>query len=55
MTFRSLWILGLLLVALSSCNKTAPPDVAAYVNSRPISYAELEKQYQIQAANLAKP
>ena len=35
--------------------RTAPPEVASYVNSRPITYAELEKQYQIQAANLANP
>ncbi len=55
MPSRSLWIPALVLVALTSCTKTAPPDVASYVNGRPITYAELDKQYQIQAANLANP
>ena len=55
MTSRFISVLVLLLLALSSCTKTAPPEVASYVNGRPISYAELEKQYLIQAANLANP
>ena len=55
MTSRFILVLALLLLALSSCTKTAPPEVASYVNGRPISYAELEKQYLIQAANLANP
>jgi peptidyl-prolyl cis-trans isomerase SurA len=39
----------LLLAALgTSCKKSVPPNVAATVNSRPITYAELDKQYQSQ-------
>ena len=55
MTSRFISVLALLLLALSSCSKTAPPEIASYVNGRPITYAELEKQYLIQAANLANP
>ncbi|HWQ52859.1 MAG TPA: peptidylprolyl isomerase [Bryobacteraceae bacterium] len=34
------------LAVLAACKKTPPANVAAVVNSRPISYAELEKSYQ---------
>jgi peptidyl-prolyl cis-trans isomerase SurA len=40
----------LLLSALSSCNRSAPASVAATVNGRAITYAEIEKQYQSQFA-----
>jgi peptidyl-prolyl cis-trans isomerase SurA len=37
-----------LLLALGGCNRSAPPNVAAMVNGRSITYAELDKQYQSQ-------
>ena len=37
-------------LALLSCKKTPPADVAAVVNNRPITYAELDKTYQSQFA-----
>jgi peptidyl-prolyl cis-trans isomerase SurA len=33
---------------LAACKSSPPPNVAATVNSRPITYTELEKQYQLQ-------
>lgn len=35
-------------VLLAGCNRAAPANVAATVNNRPITYADLEKQYQSQ-------
>jgi peptidyl-prolyl cis-trans isomerase SurA len=35
-------------VFLAGCNRSAPANVAATVNNRPITYVELEKQYQSQ-------
>ena len=35
---------------LTACNRSAPANVAATVNGRAITYAELEKQYQSQFA-----
>jgi len=35
-------------VLMAACNRSAPANVAATVNNRPITYAELEKQYQSQ-------
>ncbi|MBI3281646.1 MAG: peptidylprolyl isomerase, partial [Acidobacteria bacterium] len=50
-------ILLVLLIALpallSSCRKTPPANVAASVNNRPITYAELDKQFQLQFAGPA--
>jgi peptidyl-prolyl cis-trans isomerase SurA len=37
-------VLGVALLA--GCNRSAPPNVAATVNGRSITYAELDKQYQ---------
>ncbi|MBS1874879.1 MAG: peptidylprolyl isomerase [Acidobacteria bacterium] len=34
-----------------SCGKSAPPNVAATVNSRPITYADVDKQFQSQFAS----
>src|SRR5689334_2703249 len=40
---------ALLLIAFSlACKKSAPANVAATVNTRPITYAELDKMYQSQ-------
>src|SRR5262249_54590205 len=39
------------LAGLSACNRSAPANVAATVNGRAITYAELEKQFQSQFAN----
>lgn len=44
----------LLALALGGCKKTVRQDVAATVNDRPITYAELDKQYRIQFANPAE-
>jgi peptidyl-prolyl cis-trans isomerase SurA len=38
-------------LGLLSCKTAAPPNVAAEVNSRPITYAELDKQYRLQFPN----
>jgi peptidyl-prolyl cis-trans isomerase SurA len=42
-----LFLLGPVLV-LNSCGRSAPPTVAATVNGRAITYAELDKQYESQ-------
>src|SRR5918993_573367 len=34
-------------LAITGCTKSASPDVAATVNSRPITYAEVDKHYQL--------
>jgi len=36
------------VVSLAGCNRSAPPNVAAMVNGRAITYADLEKQYESQ-------
>lgn len=36
---------------ITSCRKGPPANVAATVNSRPITYAELDKQFKMQAGN----
>jgi peptidyl-prolyl cis-trans isomerase SurA len=36
------------VLALGGCKKALPPDVAATVNGRPITFAELDKQYDLQ-------
>src|SRR5712691_10643067 len=41
---------ALLLAVLTGCNRSAPANVAATVNGRSITYAELDKQYQSQFA-----
>ncbi|MBM3753503.1 MAG: peptidylprolyl isomerase [Acidobacteria bacterium] len=38
----------LLVLVLAGCKKTPPANVAATVNSRAITYAELDKQYNVQ-------
>ncbi len=40
------------MVPLASCNRSAPPNVAATVNGRPITYADLDKQYESQFGSL---
>jgi peptidyl-prolyl cis-trans isomerase SurA len=44
----SLAVLGLSLAALSACNRPPPANVAASVNGRAISYADLDKQFESQ-------
>jgi peptidyl-prolyl cis-trans isomerase SurA len=44
----TLTLLATLLI--SACNQKPSPDVAAIVNSKPISYAELDKQFAFQFA-----
>src|SRR5215472_15451503 len=45
-------LLGALAV-LNSCNRSAPPNVAAMVNGRTITYADLDKQYESQFGSLS--
>ena len=45
--------LPFLLVFLVGCNRSAPANVAATVNGRSITFAELDKQYQSQFATPA--
>jgi peptidyl-prolyl cis-trans isomerase SurA len=46
---------GVLLAALSGCGRSAPANVAAEVNGRAITYAELDKQYQGQFSSNESP
>src|SRR5205823_10167462 len=39
---------GLTLTLFAGCNRSAPSNVAANVNGRAITYAELDKQFQSQ-------
>ncbi|MCC6341172.1 MAG: peptidylprolyl isomerase [Bryobacterales bacterium] len=43
-----------LLVCLSACKTAVPPDVAAKVNDRSITYADLDKQYRYQFGNMSE-
>ena len=45
---RTCAALLLLLAVLTGCNRSAPANVAATVNGRAITYAELDKQFQSQ-------
>jgi peptidyl-prolyl cis-trans isomerase SurA len=38
-------------LAITGCTKSASPDVAATVNSRPITYAEVDKHFQLSFPN----
>ena len=46
--FRTLLVVAALLAA--ACNRTAPANVAAMVNGRAITYADLEKRFQSEFA-----
>jgi peptidyl-prolyl cis-trans isomerase SurA len=46
----SLVLLGFSTFAITSCKKSAPADVAATVNGRPITYVQLEKQLKLSFA-----
>jgi peptidyl-prolyl cis-trans isomerase SurA len=46
--------LSISLVIFSGCTRSVPANVAAMVNGRAITYAELEKQYQSQFASPAE-
>jgi peptidyl-prolyl cis-trans isomerase SurA len=47
---RTVWVLIACVAVFSSCTRSAPANVAAMVNGRAITYAELEKQFQSQFA-----
>jgi peptidyl-prolyl cis-trans isomerase SurA len=47
---RTLAVLIVVFALASACSRSAPANVAATVNGRAITYAELEKQYQSQFA-----
>src|SRR5258706_11013100 len=38
--------LTLVLAVLTGCNKTPPPGVAAMVNSKAVTFTELDRQFQ---------
>lgn len=44
--FLSRWLVIAGFAMLAACNRSAPANVAATVNGRPITYADLEKQFQ---------
>jgi peptidyl-prolyl cis-trans isomerase SurA len=48
---RKLWFVIAVLTILEGCSRPAPANVAATVNGRSITFAELEKQYQSQFAS----
>ncbi len=50
---KTLAFLIVLAAVLASCSRSAPANVAATVNGRAITYAELEKQFQSQFATPA--
>jgi peptidyl-prolyl cis-trans isomerase SurA len=51
--FRPLTGAFLLLAVLAGCDRSAPANVAATVNGRAITYAELDKQYESQFGGAA--
>lgn len=46
MRFVTAGILASFVVLLSGCNSAPPPGVAAMVNNKPITFAEVDRQYQ---------
>lgn len=47
---RALFVAAVSIGVLTSCHRSAPANIAATVNGRSITYAELDKQYQSQFA-----
>lgn len=45
---KKLLPIALLCIAVPACRQSVPANVAAMVNSRPITYAELDKQHNLQ-------
>ncbi len=53
---RLIPVLVCFLAVLHGCSRSAPPSVAAMVNGRPITYADLDKAYQSQfGASVERP
>src|SRR5579863_2684055 len=50
---RAFAALPFVLAVLTGCNRSAPANVAATVNGRAITYAELDKQYESQFGGAA--
>lgn len=46
--FLAVTVAAGLTITSVACKKTAPPNVAATVNNRPIQFSDLEKQYRLQ-------
>jgi peptidyl-prolyl cis-trans isomerase SurA len=49
-TFLLFLAVAVSALALSACKKAAPTNVAATVNGRPITYADIDKHFQLQQA-----
>ena len=51
----SRWSVVVGFALLAACNRSAPANVAATVNGRAITYADLEKQFQSSFATPNRP
>jgi peptidyl-prolyl cis-trans isomerase SurA len=49
-TFLSFLAIALSTLVISACKKSTPANVAATVNARPITYADVDKHFQLQQA-----
>src|ERR1700722_6098843 len=50
-SLRSLFLVACLFTA--ACNRSAPPNVAAMVNGRPLTYGDAEKRFKSEFATHA--
>src|SRR5215204_1194841 len=49
-TFLSLLAIAIFGLGITACKKSPPANVAATVNGRPITYADVDKHFQLQQA-----
>lgn len=49
-SFAFVYAVAAAAIVLTGCNKTAPANVAAQVNGRPITFADIDKQLELQFA-----
>src|SRR5688572_15609106 len=49
-TFLLFFAIALAGLSVSACKKSTPANVAATVNGRPITYADVDKHFQLQQA-----
>lgn len=45
---RAIFLFSAIALLLAACNRSAPPNVAAVVNGRAITFADVDKQYESQ-------